>query len=79
MPMRLPSDQHDEGVAQPEAELDAKGAEHPVDRCDVGAAPDPELPGNTSGPRFLGDRLEHLLDLVDIGFRRVHVHVDRGW
>ena len=75
--MRLPSDQDDEGVAQPEAEADAQCAEHPVDGGDVGAAPDPELAGDAVGPSLLRDRLEDLLDLEDgVGLvRRAHLRL----
>ena len=61
----------------PRPRLTPECAEHPVDGGDVGAAPDPELPGHAVGPGFLGDRLEHLLDLVDgVGLvRRAHLRL----
>ena len=40
---RVAGDEDDQGVAQPEPEVDPQRAEDPVDRRDVRAAPDPEL------------------------------------
>ncbi|SKB71702.1 hypothetical protein SAMN05660473_02023 [Arthrobacter sp. 49Tsu3.1M3] len=54
-----PEEQHPDQVAQdkdgdrirePQAELDAERSEHPVDRREVGASPDPELAGHLAGP-----------------------------
>jgi hypothetical protein len=49
---------HDQGFEQAQPERDAERAEHPVDRCQVRAGPDPELLPRGRVPAVGGDRLD---------------------
>ena len=55
---QVPQNQNGDGVGEAEAELDAEGAEHPVDRSKVGAGPDPELAGHFVRALGLGNGLK---------------------
>ena len=60
---QVPQNQNDNRVREAEAEVDAQGAEHPVDGRKVGARPDPELPGDLPGPLGFRDGLKPGFDV----------------
>ena len=49
---------HDDRLEEAEAERDPQGAQHPIDRGEVGSEPDPELLGGSRVARPGGDRLD---------------------
>ena len=52
-PDQVSEDKNGDGVRESQAELDAERSEHPVDRGEVGAGPDPELAGDFAGPLLI--------------------------
>ncbi|CAH0302890.1 hypothetical protein SRABI128_04237 [Microbacterium sp. Bi128] len=49
-PDEVSEDKNRDGVRESQAKLDAERSEHPVDRGEIGAGPDPELARDLAGP-----------------------------